>query len=456
MEHGCIRGAGDRSGNRERVGRRISRIVAAVGLAAGLLALAGPPHGPAGAGSGRPRQVEPIDDLVHLNEIQVVGSHNSYHLVPPQAEVDLRTSFIGAGDLLMQYQHAPLPVQFTEQKVRQIELDVFVDRAGGRYATPLLRVATGGPALDPVMSQPGLKVFHIQDVDYASTCLTLRECLRAVKGWSDANPSHVPLAILLELKDSPLVVGSIPFVVPEPWDGAAMDELDADIRSVFGPEQIIEPDDVRGSHATLEAAVLADGWPTLGESRGQVMFLMDNGGGYRDRYLAGHPSLAGRILFTNSRPGQDDAAFVKMNEATEGDAIRELVAAGYVVRTRADADTTQARNNDTTLRDLALASGAQWVSTDYPAPGVAFGFVTDYVVEIPGGTVARCNPVNAPPGCRDDLLEDLAVPPVPPDPPVAPTDPLPGPSIDPPPDPGGPVGEARGAVALPGRANYTG
>ena len=60
---------------------------------------------------------------------------------------------------------------------------------------------------------------------------------------------------------------------------------------------------------------------------------------------------------------------------------------GYVVRTRADGDTKEARANDTGPRDAALASGAQWVSTDYEGPGLAVGFTTPYSVEIPGGTV---------------------------------------------------------------------
>jgi hypothetical protein len=114
-------------------------------------------------------------------------------------------------------------------------------------------------------------------------------------------------------------------------------------------------------------------------------------------------SLEGRVLFTNSFPGEDDAAFVKLNDPI-GDAelIPELVRAGYLVRTRADADTVQARTGDTTRRDAAIASGAQFVSSDYPVPDPRFG---DYFVAIPGGMPGRCNPINAPPGCRSEALE---------------------------------------------------
>ena len=60
----------------------------------------------------------------------------------------------------------------------------------------------------------------------------------------------------------------------------------------------------------------------------------------------------------------------------------------------------------TTRRDMALMGGAQFVSTDYPVPDPDFG--TGYFVEIPDGSPARCNPVNAPRGCRTQALEHLA------------------------------------------------
>lgn len=372
--------------------------------AAGSPALAnGRGHGHHGHGHRR------LDRIVHLNQIQVIGSHNSYHQLPPPAEEKIRLAALGqAGENQLLYRHAPLPDQFGTQKVRQIELDAFLDSNGELYSKPFLRqVALPGVPYDPAMDQPGIKVLHIQDVDYHSSCLTLKVCLQQVKQWSDTHPSHVPIAILLELKDDPLSFGGIKFTMPEPWTAAAMDTLDAEIRSVFPPSQIVSPDDVRGDQPTLERAVLDKGWPTLAQSRGKVLFLMDNSGAKRAAYLQGHPSLQGRVVFTNSEPGQDDAAFVKRNDAKGSNAdIMNLVRSGYVVRTRADADTLEARANDTTTRDAALASGAQWVSTDYPVPNYLVGDTpTSYFAEIPGGTVARCNPVNAPPKCVSRKLE---------------------------------------------------
>ena len=90
--------------------------------------------------------------------------------------------------------------------------------------------------------------------------------------------------------------------MPMPIGTPELDALDAEIRSVFPPEQLITPDDVRGSaRDAARGGRRHDGWPTLGESRGKVLFTLDNEG-KRDAYLAGHPSLQGRVLFTTSPP----------------------------------------------------------------------------------------------------------------------------------------------------------
>jgi hypothetical protein len=347
-----------------------------------------------------------LDDELRLDQVQVLGSHNSYHLQPEPALFELIAEFDPATAAGLEYSHPPLPEQLDELGIRQIELDVFADPEGGRYANRALPPVAGLPAAsgEPALDEPGFKVLHVQDVDFASTCVTFVACLEQVKGWSDAHPGHVPITILVEAKDDPLDVGvPLDFAEPVPIDAAALDALDAEIRSVFAEDELITPDLVRGDAATLGAAVADHGWPALGAVRGRVLFALDNEG-LRDAYLDGHPSLAGRVLFTPSRPGEPDAAFAKLNDPIgDAAAIAAALDAHMLVRTRADADTVQARTNDTSRRDAALASGAQLVSTDYERPNPSF---SDYAVAIPGGTPAGCNPVTAPPGCRSTDVED--------------------------------------------------
>jgi len=347
--------------------------------------------------------------VVRINQMQSVGTHNSFHIEPSPAEKALRSGSGLVDEVSLEYSFAPLEWQFDREDVRQVELDLFADPQGGAYAAPRLRSLAGGGPYAPEMARPGIKVLHVQDYDYRTTCLTFVACLRAIRRWSDAHRGHVPIAILLELKDLALPP-QIPATVPLPWTSELMDALDAEIRAVFRRRRIVAPDDVRGSRTTLEEAVRHGDWPALADSRGKVLFLMDNGEPYRSRYLAGHPSLRGRLLFTNSVPGQPDAAFIKENDPTGAnlDRIRDEVGRGYIVRTRADADTREAREaraDDPRRRDQALASGAQWVSTDYPAPGIAARFGSGYRVRLPNHRPARCNPINAPRGCRGIRLD---------------------------------------------------
>jgi hypothetical protein len=357
---------------------------------------------PAGAGNAAAR-------AVRLNEIQVVGTHNSYHMEPSPAEKALRAGSGAIDESTLEYSFAPLRWQLDREDVRQVELDIWADPDGGLFAAPRLRALAGSGSYAPAMTRPGIKVLHIQDYDYRTTCLTLVACLRGIRSWSDGHRGHVPIAVLLELKDLALPP-QIPAALPLAWTSERMDAIDAEILSVFPRRRIVAPDDVRGSHATLDAAVRRGGWPTIADSRGKVMFLMDNGEPYRSRYLIGHAALRERILFTNSVPGQPDAAFVKENDPTGAnlERIREEVRRGYVVRTRADVDTRQARADDPRQRRRALASGAQWVSTDYPAPGMAARFGSSYTVRLPNRLPARCNPVNAPPECRGRRLDQPA------------------------------------------------
>ena len=339
-----------------------------------------------------------VNDNLKLNQIQVIGTHNSYHAGIAPNEAQLWQAKYADAFKGLDYQHQPLPQQF-DSGVRQIELDIYADSKGGLYAHPLgpQMVASAhlpaDPEFDPngLMAKPGFKVMHVQDIDYRSTCQPFTACLQQVRDWSHAHPDHIPIFILIETKEGK-PRGAMHLTEPEPFTSSTFDALDAEIRSVFSPSEMITPDDVRGHFETLNQAVLAGNWPTLGSARGKVVFLMDQSA-VGPVYLDGHPSLRGRVIFTNSTPGQPDAAFVERNDGPPGD-IAALVRQGYLIRTRTDSDTKEARVNDTATRDAMMKSGAQILSTDYP-PNEPARWSGHYVVTLPGNVVARCNPMNA-------------------------------------------------------------
>ena len=362
-----------------------------------------------------------------LDQIQVIGTHNSYSqpadprvfpamkpllqpmldgmmkMMPPAMAAQMADEHPHplAADLQagLDYVHAPLEGQL-RMGLRSLELDLNVDSKGGKFLDPLayrLLKAKGEKDLAPLytdaLKEPGLKVLHMADLDFRSSCPTFRICLRQLRAWSDANPNHTPVFILLEPKFQGFTerVGGTTL---EPFDKAAFDEIDTSIQEVLGRDHVVAPDDVRGKAATLEGAVKAGGWPTLDKARGKFVFLMlvpamnlKTFGPYLD----GRPNLEGRMAFVQGEPGMAHTAFMLIDNAlTRGDQIKALVKQGYLVRTRADIDTYEARQNETQRREAALASGAQIVSTDYPwAPNI---FGNAYAVS-PDPQGFRPNPI---------------------------------------------------------------
>lgn len=344
---------------------------------------------------------QPSADDYRINQTQVIGSHNSYkEAIDPSLLKLLRKDDPRRFESL-EYAHSSLTAQL-DLGLRKLELDVVHDPEGGRYAEPLgidlVRNAglPPGPPYDPdgLMRKPGLKVLHVQDIDFRTNVYTFRQALREIRAWSDAHPRHLPIAVTMNAKTGDLdLEGSVSTL---DFDRAAFDAWDAEIRSVLPPEKLLTPDDVRGDFPTLEAAVLAHAWPTIGEARGRFLFVLDESGKKLETYVRGHPSLIGRVMFVNAREGRPEAAFRIVNDPI-GDFyyIQKLVRAGYLVRTRADAGTVQARTGDDSMKKAALASGAHFVSTDYYRPNPAFG--SGYRVSLPGGVPGRWNPLLPPP-----------------------------------------------------------
>jgi len=349
------------------------------------------------------------DAALRLNQVQFMGAHNGYHRELSAEEKQLQLSQ-DAGAIGLHYSHASIPHELEQQNIRAIELDLFPDPQGGLYSSPLIREWAGkGPLTDPDLAKPGLKVLHWADFDYGTTCSTFVRCLQQVKTWSDANPGHSPVVLQLELKQSDPRMVALGGAQSPPWDAGQLDTVDKEIRSVFSEQQLLSPDDVRRTGLTLEESVLTKGWPTLDEARGKVLFFFDNGGpgAIRDVYRADRPNLEGRAVFTRGPEGQPDAAVTMVNDPRGANAaeIQRLVRKGYLVRTRSDEPMSTVLNGELGRVGIALDSGAQIVTTDFPVVGMAARYNSDFVAKLPGDTAVRCNPVVAAPGCRDGALE---------------------------------------------------
>lgn len=334
-------------------------------------------------------------DKLRINDLQAVGSHNSYKAAIPAAELAMIAVQSAETAQSLDYAHIPLQQQL-DLGMRQLEIDIYYDPKGGRFANPLLPRISGAMFDASQLQAPGFKVFHTSDIDVRSHCPTLAMCLQEIEAWSDAHPGHAPILILFNTKSSTLPIPGATEVLA--FDEAAFEALDAELRAALGPDDFIEPDDVRRTAPSLREAVMQSGWPTLSESRGKLIFALDSDPATVTTYMRGQASLEGLPIFINSLSLEaPHAAYFTINEPVEKrDQIEAAVRAGMIVRTRADADTKEARSGNTSRREIAFASGAQYVSTDYYYPRAEW---SDYSVKLPDGSAVRCNPVRYPKGC---------------------------------------------------------
>ena len=290
---------------------------------------------------------------IKINHIQFVGSHNSYKQAMPDGFMKQLMKVNPELMESLEYEHIPLAEQL-DLGIRKLELDVFY-----------------------VSDEDKFLVGHVQQIDMNSNCATLRICLNQVFAWSKKNTTHAPIWISFNAKDN--YIFGLPS--PENFTPVAFNSMDSIIEEMLG-EKLIRPRDI----VDLQ-------WPLLDEARGKFILILDEGGSKRDMYYEGWKQ---RPMFTNAPEGHPAAAIMIINDpVNQLEEIQRLVKAGYMVRTRADADTREARDNDTKRKVAAFESGAQAVSTDYYLPATHFG--NEYRVSLP--EPVQCNPITAPKNC---------------------------------------------------------
>jgi hypothetical protein len=138
--------------------------------------------------------------------------------------------------------------------------------------------------------------------------------------WQQAtDPQNQPVVVYLDLKGDQKPEHRFP------------DELDAYLAKALGAARLWSPRDVLTWPGDLMQTLMARGWPTLGELRGKLVFVLSgNDGGAKQAYAA---SQRTRLCFT------DSASFTKVS-THEGDRVL-LNGAWNVIKDGAFADVTE-------------------------------------------------------------------------------------------------------------------
>ena len=360
-----------------------------------------------------PLQAQEAEPL-RLNQLQMLGSHNSYkEAISPKLLAFYSQLRSPEAAQALDYWHPRLATQL-DLGLRKLELDIFHDPQGGLFSTPKgLEWAPESGELAPEMydlsgsmDEPGFKVLHVQDLDFRSNCPSWIACLLELRTWSETHPDHLPILVMINAKDGEISG----FTEVLPFDTSAFRALDEATLRVLGRDRLLLPEDVKGERATLDEAVRLDGWPALDQARGRFLFALDEGEEKREAYLDGWPEKRSQqplVFFVNVPAGHPAAAIRILNDPFEDRAeIERAVRSGYLVRTRTDANTEEARvgeSGDTRRLEAALTSGAHYLSTDFYLDEQSPD--TSYLVALPARAAngarpaARCNPETAAAPC---------------------------------------------------------
>jgi hypothetical protein len=174
---------------------------------------------------------------------------------------------------------------------------------------------------------------------------SLPGCLNDLATWHRANPGHRPIHLKFEMKDG--FAGNL---------GRGPAQFDALIDSVLG-DAVYRPAELTAGHATLDAAVRAEGWPSRAELAGKFLIHLIPG-----TVEEGNPFDSLWTDVEYARHLRDLAAAGRLGSATAFPAVHHA----------APGDPRTARYSDASLRPwFVVFDGA---ASDYVRPEIDTGW----------------------------------------------------------------------------------
>lgn len=306
---------------------------------------------------------EKINSGTRLNEVRILGTHNSYELESEKIYQVLQDSVnnitFGLSNLHQTKLNQDTLTEQFDLGIRSIELDIEVmqDKDGTHFVC-----------------------CHSPLIDNNSTCYDFSLALKEIKMWSDAHPDHLPISILIEVKKFFLPVNG--FRIFTVKDANTFGDL---AQEIFG-STLLTPADVMGEYETFEQMRKNDSWPTLKETQGKVMLLL-HPTNITDKYISQDKTLGTQKMFPMLRLSDIDkpyASFILINmpEDVLKNSEKLFKEENFIVRTRTDDFGTFSKQWD----ELAMRCGSQILSTDYPVKTDMTG--AERVVTFDGASVS--------------------------------------------------------------------
>ena len=272
------------------------------------------------------------DTSIKLNEIQMLATHNSYK----KTGSDIGRFFVGLGDSFeearaLKYGYKNLTDQF-EAGVRSMEFDLRLRKTQ-------------------------FVLTHVPLVDNSSVAPDFSQSLEEIALFSSNHPNHIPIIILMEIKDDWMILDHALQVI----ESEDLENLNLLLVDKLG-DQLFTPQMMMETGKTLKETIQTTGWPTVNSLLGKVIFVL-HPGNFTDMYYELDESLATQPMFIGSYASgvnQDYASFIVNNNPSVAE-IAPLIQANFIVRTRIDSNLVFNQADF----DQAILSGAQILTSDF-------------------------------------------------------------------------------------------
>lgn len=285
-------------------------------------------------------------DGIRMNEIVVLGTHNSYQFkatAPKRALMrTLQIISLGAVENKAIFEMDTFTEQL-EQGVRNLEIDIeTVDNKKDISFT-----VTHDPVLDNV-----------------SSAYNLEKALEEVLLWSENNPGHLPVYLLIEPKDNVPSINNM-----KNFNVKYALELDNLLYNTLG-DKLFTPEQVMGDFDNFETMRNADSWPTLEKSLEKIIVLLHPCEVTED-YIDVDPTIKTQKMFPMLRFDNIDkpyASFILENDPATATINKEKTVKenNLMVRTRADDYPDFSDERYAATKNC----GSHIITTDYPPRSV--------------------------------------------------------------------------------------
>ena len=204
------------------------------------------------------------------------------------------------------------------------------------------------------------KVTHNSFVDNASSAYDFTKALQEIKMWSDNNPEHIPVIIIVEPKSFVIEINGM-----KKFSLDYAKELEKVIVNELG-DSLLTPKDMLRDYDSFKDMRENDDWISLKEAQGKIIVLLHDCD-VTESYIALDESIKIQKMFPMLRyddRNESYTSFILENDPWNADSRKaeSIDECKLIIRTRAD----KYPNYSAERYEVTENCGSQIITTDFP------------------------------------------------------------------------------------------